>query len=77
MTDTAEAKLFMSGGSQAVRLPRAFRLPGSKVRVRRVGRAILLEPVEQTPAEISALFDALAALRDIPFMPDGREQPDP
>lgn len=39
------AKLFMNGGSQAVRLPRALRLPGTEVRVRRVGNGVLIEPV--------------------------------
>ena len=32
----------MHGRSQAVRLPMAFRLPGSSVRVRRVEQGILL-----------------------------------
>ena len=39
------AKIFMTGRSQAVRLPKEFRLPGREVRVRRVGRGLLLEPV--------------------------------
>ena len=34
MADTAIAKLFMHGRSQAVRLPKEFRLPGDRVRVR-------------------------------------------
>ena len=39
------AKLFWSGRSQAVRLPRAYRVDGREVRIRRRGRAIVLEPV--------------------------------
>ena len=39
------AKLFWSGRSQAVRLPKAFRLDGTEVRIRRQGRAIILEPI--------------------------------
>lgn len=38
MAGTETAKLFKHGGSQAVRLPKAFRLPGKEVRVRRLGR---------------------------------------
>jgi virulence-associated protein VagC len=34
----------MHGRSQAVRLPLAFRLPGDRVRVRRVEGGILLVP---------------------------------
>lgn len=45
MSDTAIAKIFMHGRSQAVRLPLAFRLPGDRVRVRRVKTGILLEPM--------------------------------
>jgi antitoxin VapB len=43
---TATAKLFQHGGSQAVRLPREFRLPGSVVRVSRTDRGVLLEPMD-------------------------------
>lgn len=39
------AKVFWSGRSQAVRLPKAFRLEGSEVRVRRQGQALVLEPI--------------------------------
>lgn len=75
MTKPATAKLFQHGRSQAVRLPKEFRLPGTEVRVRKVGRGVLLEPIEQDTKDIKALFAALDRYRDIPFMPDGREQP--
>ena len=39
------AKLFKSGRSQAVRLPKEFRLPGDRVRVRREGTKVILEPM--------------------------------
>ena len=45
MSDSAVAKIFRHGRSQAVRLPKAFRLPGDRVRVRRVAGGILLEPL--------------------------------
>lgn len=56
------ARLFANGGSQAVRLPRAFRLPGKEVRIRREGRAVILEPVvgEEWP---KGFWDRLARLR--------------
>jgi antitoxin VapB len=41
----ARAKLFKHGGSQAVRLPKAFRFEGEEVRIRRSGDAVILEPV--------------------------------
>lgn len=72
MSDTAVAKIFMHGRSQAVRLPRAFRLPGSRVRVRRVQGGILLEPLM---TDVDQWFAELDRLADVPFMEDGRQQP--
>jgi antitoxin VapB len=66
------AKLFRNGRSQAVRLPREFRFPGERVRVRRVGAGVLLEPVVD---DLAAWFAAMDRLNDEPFMPEGREQP--
>jgi antitoxin VapB len=45
--EQATAKLFLNGRSQAVRLPKAFRLPGKEVRIRREGNAVILEPIER------------------------------
>jgi len=41
----AIAKVFWSGRSQAVRLPKEFRVEGNEVRVRRHGNAVILEPI--------------------------------
>jgi antitoxin VapB len=72
MSDTAIAKVFMHGRSQAVRLPLAFRLPGERVRVRRVESGILLEPIV---TDIDAWFAELDRFAGVPFMEKGREQP--
>jgi antitoxin VapB len=66
------AKIVMQGRSQAVRLPPEFRLPGECVRVRRVKRGILLEPIA---ADIDAWFGKLDRFAGVPFMEDGRRQP--
>jgi antitoxin VapB len=39
-----EAKLFRNGQSQAVRLPKEFRLSGKAVYVRQLGDAVMLIP---------------------------------
>ncbi len=39
------AKLFWSGRSQAVRLPKEYRFDGAEVRIRRRGAAVILEPI--------------------------------
>ena len=67
------AKLFMHGRSQAVRLPKEFRMPGTEVRVSRLGNRVMLEPME--PASGASLWEAIDALGTEPFMPEGREQP--
>jgi antitoxin VapB len=72
MAKPATAKLFQHGRSQAVRLPKEFRLPGTEVWVRKVGRGVLLEPID---FDVDAWFAKLDEYRDIPFMEDGREQP--
>ncbi len=51
------AKLFMSGNSQAVRLPKQFRFAGNEVAIKRVGNAVILLPKDD-PWQV--LFDALA-----------------
>jgi antitoxin VapB len=72
MADTAIARLFMHGRSQAVRLPKEFRLPGDRVRVRHVGDGVLLEPIA---TDVDAWFAELDRFADVPFLEDGRNQP--
>lgn len=72
MADSGIAKIFFHGRSQAVRLPRAFRLPGKQVRVRRVKDGILLQPMQ---TDLEAWFAELDKYADVPFMEDGRNQP--
>ncbi len=69
---TGVAKVFTHGRSQAVRLPLGFRLPGDRVRVRRVKGGILLEPMV---TDVEAWFAELDRFADVSFMEDGRRQP--
>lgn len=69
---TTVAKLFRNGRSQAVRLPREFRFEGDRVRLRRVGRGVLVEPMTTDVTEWFATLDRFASE---PFMEEGREQP--
>ncbi|MEI6789644.1 MAG: AbrB/MazE/SpoVT family DNA-binding domain-containing protein [Myxococcaceae bacterium] len=41
------ARLFWSGRSQAVRLPKEFRLGDSEINIRREGNLIILEPIQK------------------------------
>ena len=65
------AKLFLNGRSQAVRLPKAFRMPGKIVKIHREGRRVILEPVDEN---WDALEASLSQFSD-DFMEEGREQP--
>ena len=66
-----KAKLFQNGSSQAVRLPKAFRIPGNEVKIFKNGNQVILEPIETT---WESLFESLSEFPD-DFMKDGRNQP--
>jgi antitoxin VapB len=72
MAESAITSLFMNGRSQAVRLPKAFRMQGDRVRITRDGRKLVIEPVFQSSEEWLAALDKF---RHIPFMEEGRNQP--
>jgi antitoxin VapB len=65
------AKLFWTGRSQAVRLPREFRFDGDEVRIRRHGSAVILEPV----AENWKWLDILVGQIDRDFAEGTTEEP--
>jgi antitoxin VapB len=54
-------KLFWSGRSQAVRLPKDFRFQGKEVRIRRHGSAVILEPLAQDWAWLESIAGKLNA----------------
>jgi antitoxin VapB len=72
MSETAIARIFTHGRSQAVRLPKEFRLPGDRVRVRHMGDGVLLEPIA---SDVDAWFAELDRFADVPLLDDGRDQP--
>jgi antitoxin VapB len=43
--DGDRARVFWSGRSQAVRLPKEYRFEADEVRIRRRGAAVILEPI--------------------------------
>lgn len=50
--------LFLNGRSQAVRLPKEFRLPGKEVSIRRLGTGVLIKPISET-AWPEGYFDSI------------------
>lgn len=67
------AKIFWSGRSQAVRLPKDFRFEGDEVRIRRHGPAVILEPL----ANDWSWLNSLAGRLDDDFVRAVNEQPEP
>jgi antitoxin VapB len=65
----AKAKVFRSGNSQAVRIPREFQFDTDEVEIERRGDEIILRPPVRN---LRSAFDALAALPD-DFLAGGRE----
>ncbi len=53
------AKVFWSGRSQAVRLPKQFRFAAQEVRIRRHGTSVILEPVTNDWAWLDAIASPL------------------
>lgn len=65
------AKIFMSGNSQAVRLPKDFQFDVSEVEIYRRGDEVVLRKKLQN---LSRVFDLLTNM-SADFMEDGRNQP--
>jgi antitoxin VapB len=69
------AKLFKSGGSQAVRLPREYRFEGQEeVLITRKGRQVILEPVRR--AWSREFLDLAGSAPDFPY-PEEPKPADP
>ena len=64
------AKVFKSGNSQAVRIPKQFHLEGEEVEIRRKGGSLILRSKKQSWA---TLIESLKKFTD-DFMEDGRRQ---
>ena len=67
------ARVFQSGNSQAVRLPKEFRFNSEQVEIFRLGNDVVLR---ERPASAAAIFDALACL-PADFMQTGRDDAPP
>jgi antitoxin VapB len=65
------ARIFQSGRSQAVRLPKEFRFPGTEVGVRHFGNGVLLLPVDNPWATLESALSAFE-----PGFVLSREQPE-
>jgi antitoxin VapB len=67
------ARIFQSGNSQAVRLPKEFRFNTKDVEIFQRGDEVVLREKRYTPADALAIFSSLPA----DFMAEGREDTPP
>lgn len=51
------AKIFKTGNSQAVRIPKEFRLAGKEVYIRKVGNMLILEPKKSENASLRDILN--------------------
>lgn len=58
----ATAKVFKSGNSQAVRLPKAFRLKGPEVEITRRGDEIVLRQLPKPKRGLEELFEVIVSM---------------
>ncbi len=65
------AKIFKSGNSQAVRLPKEFQFDTSEIQIFRRGDEVVLK---KKPRNLACVYELLTGLSD-DFMENGREQP--
>ncbi len=65
------ARVFKSGNSQAIRLPKEFRVEGREVEIFRRGREIVLREPE---SNLARAFELLASLPD-DFLADRGDEP--
>lgn len=63
------AKLFMSGRSQAIRLPAKLRLQAQEVRIEQIGDALWLQPQLEPAADMGQWLQAFYASSE-PLPPD-------
>ena len=78
---TVRAKLFANGRSQAVRLPKEFRMPGTEVLIWRDGDRVVLEPIPEVQRDANGwpigFWDEMRRLREEVDLDDFQIPDDP
>jgi antitoxin VapB len=65
------AKIFRSGNSQAVRIPKEFQLEGDEVEIQKKGNSLVLRPKKKSWKSLVESLDKFTE----DFMANGRKQP--
>ena len=59
-TEASIAKIFKNGSSQAVRLPKEYRLQGKTVTIYRLGQGVVLQPIRETWRDVYNAMEGLS-----------------
>jgi antitoxin VapB len=72
------AKIFWSGRSQAVRLPKEFRFEADEVRIRRHGSGVILEPIARDWAWLDEIIGPVEDdfARGVSEQPSAQDRPE-
>jgi antitoxin VapB len=70
----ATAKVFMSGRSQAVRLPKEFRVDASELTIRKEGDSLVLTPISNDWARFFSLLQEFENVESIERNQPGAQQ---
>lgn len=65
------AKVFQSGNSQAIRIPKEFKLKAKKMKIRKVGDSLIISEI---PESWDDVFAKMAGIGD-DFMPEHEQLP--
>ena len=72
---TKKARLFTTGGSQAIRLPKEFRFPGSTVKLGKTARGVLVLPDDDREEHQRRFLRLAGSCPELPDVP-AHETPD-
>jgi antitoxin VapB len=69
--EARRASLFRNGRNQALRIPRAFELPGDEVMVHREGDRLIVEPIKKKRGLLAVLAELEPLDEDLPDVDEG------
>jgi antitoxin VapB len=70
-SEARRASLFRNGRNQALRIPKAFELPGDEVMVYREGNRLIIEPISKKLGLLAVLAELEPLDEDFPDIDEG------
>jgi antitoxin VapB len=66
------AKIFKSGHSQAIRLPKKFNIDAEEVSIRKLGKSLIIQPL---PKRWKDVFDKISSISSDEILPQRKDLP--